>query len=153
MAQMSELGLAGTSVAFLDYLKEIPFFVQEVLPRLERLGCGRLHDREGMMPAYLVVRAVVAEADRRDFDAWYRDEHLPDALKAFNAQDALARLEPHRSIRALRVLPVRGCRRGRSYQHFAGDPNLIAEFDRALGHAGHAIAGDHRGGRSAGSDA
>jgi dimethylsulfone monooxygenase len=35
---MSLLGLTGTSVAFLDYLKEIPFFVQEVLPRLSRLG-------------------------------------------------------------------------------------------------------------------
>ena len=41
MVRMSELGLAGTSVAFLDYLKEIPFFVQEVLPRLERLGLRR----------------------------------------------------------------------------------------------------------------
>jgi hypothetical protein len=43
-----------------------------------------------MMPgnAYLVVRAVVAEADRRDFDHWYRTEHLPDALKAFAAQRA-----------------------------------------------------------------
>jgi alkanesulfonate monooxygenase SsuD/methylene tetrahydromethanopterin reductase-like flavin-dependent oxidoreductase (luciferase family) len=38
LAAMSERGLAGTSVAFLDYLKEIPFFVQEVLPRLERAG-------------------------------------------------------------------------------------------------------------------
>jgi len=38
------------------------------------------------MPAYFVVRAVVAEADRRDFDTWYRTEHLPDAIKAFNAQ-------------------------------------------------------------------
>jgi FMNH2-dependent dimethyl sulfone monooxygenase len=38
MQQMSDAGLAGTSVAFLDYLKEIPFFVQEVLPRLERQG-------------------------------------------------------------------------------------------------------------------
>lgn len=38
MARMSEAGLAGTSVAFLDYLKEIPYFIQEVLPRLERLG-------------------------------------------------------------------------------------------------------------------
>ena len=38
MARMREAGLAGTSIAFLDYLKEIPFFVQEVLPRLERLG-------------------------------------------------------------------------------------------------------------------
>jgi predicted transcriptional regulator len=35
---MSATGLAGCTVAFVDYLKEIPFFVQEVLPRLERLG-------------------------------------------------------------------------------------------------------------------
>ena len=41
MARMSAAGLAGTSVAFLDYLKEIPYFVQEVLPRLERLGLRR----------------------------------------------------------------------------------------------------------------
>jgi alkanesulfonate monooxygenase SsuD/methylene tetrahydromethanopterin reductase-like flavin-dependent oxidoreductase (luciferase family) len=38
MAQMSATGLAGCTVAFVDYLKEIPYFVQEVLPRLERLG-------------------------------------------------------------------------------------------------------------------
>ncbi len=38
MAQMSAVGLAGASVAFVDYLQEIPFFIQEVLPRLERLG-------------------------------------------------------------------------------------------------------------------
>jgi hypothetical protein len=38
--------------------------------------------------AYLVVRAVVAEGDRRDFDRWYRTEHLPDAVKAFAALSA-----------------------------------------------------------------
>jgi hypothetical protein len=38
MVQMSATGLAGTSIAFLDYLKELPYFIQEVLPRLERLG-------------------------------------------------------------------------------------------------------------------
>ena len=41
MARMSAAGLAGTSVAFLDYLKEIPYFVEEVIPRLERLGLRR----------------------------------------------------------------------------------------------------------------
>jgi FMNH2-dependent dimethyl sulfone monooxygenase len=41
MARMSAAGLAGTSVAFLDYLEEIPYFVQEVLPRLEALGLRR----------------------------------------------------------------------------------------------------------------
>jgi hypothetical protein len=40
------------------------------------------------MSAYLVVRAVVAEADRRDFDHWYRTDHLPGAVKAFAAQRA-----------------------------------------------------------------
>jgi len=38
LAAMSAAGLAGTSVAFLDYLKEIPYFIQEVLPRLERIS-------------------------------------------------------------------------------------------------------------------
>ncbi len=41
------------------------------------------------MGAYLVVRAVVAdEADRVPFDRWYQDEHLPEAVHAFNARSA-----------------------------------------------------------------
>ena len=38
MARMSATGLACCTVAFVDYLKEIPYFLAEVLPRLERLG-------------------------------------------------------------------------------------------------------------------
>lgn len=38
LAALSAAGFAGTSVAFLDYLKEIPYFIAEVLPRLERMG-------------------------------------------------------------------------------------------------------------------
>ena len=41
IAQMSAAGLAGCSIAFLDYLKEIPDFCAEVLPRLERQGLRR----------------------------------------------------------------------------------------------------------------
>ena len=41
IARLSAAGLAGCSIAFLDYLKEIPFFVAEVLPRLERMGLRR----------------------------------------------------------------------------------------------------------------
>ena len=42
------------------------------------------------MTAYLVVRAVVADPeDRAAFDHWYRTEHLPDAVKAFNARSAM----------------------------------------------------------------
>ena len=41
------------------------------------------------MPAWLVVRAVVADpADRADFDHWYRTEHLPDGLRDFHAEAA-----------------------------------------------------------------
>ena len=42
-----------------------------------------------MAGAWLVVRAVVADpSDRAPFDAWYRKEHLPDAVKAFAADAA-----------------------------------------------------------------
>jgi dimethylsulfone monooxygenase len=38
MRQMSEAGLAGASICFLDYLAAMPYFIQEVLPRLARAG-------------------------------------------------------------------------------------------------------------------
>jgi hypothetical protein len=41
------------------------------------------------MTAYFIVRAQVVDADvKDDFDRWYQDEHLPDALEAFNARRA-----------------------------------------------------------------
>ena len=40
------------------------------------------------MAAYLIVRAEVDTSVRDAFDAWYENEHLPDALKAFNALSA-----------------------------------------------------------------
>ena len=40
------------------------------------------------MTAYLIVRAEVDPAVRDAFDAWYRDEHLPDAVEAFGAAGA-----------------------------------------------------------------
>jgi len=42
-----------------------------------------------MAGAWLVVRATVAAAaDRAAFDAWYHDEHLADAMKAFGVRNA-----------------------------------------------------------------
>ena len=39
--------------------------------------------------AYFVVRATVADpAKRKAFDQWYKNEHLPDAAKAFGASNA-----------------------------------------------------------------
>lgn len=41
------------------------------------------------MTAYFIVRAQIADAAVKDaFDRWYQDEHLPDALEAFNARRA-----------------------------------------------------------------
>ncbi len=38
LAHIAAAGFAGTTVAFVDYLAEFPYFAAEVLPRLERLG-------------------------------------------------------------------------------------------------------------------
>ena len=41
------------------------------------------------MTAYFMVRAQVVDAGvKDDFDRWYQDEHLPDALKGFRARRA-----------------------------------------------------------------
>jgi hypothetical protein len=41
------------------------------------------------MPTYFIVRATVTDpAKRAAFDAWYKTEHLPDAVKSFGAQKA-----------------------------------------------------------------
>ncbi len=83
------------------------------------------------MTAYLVVRAVVADpADRARFDHWYRTEHLPDALKAFNAVSAMrgwSTADPsvHTAYYRFGTLDAA--------QAVSGSPAikaLIAEFDR-----------------------
>jgi hypothetical protein len=41
------------------------------------------------MAACFMVRAQIgANVPRDDFERWYRDEHLPDALKTFKAKRA-----------------------------------------------------------------
>jgi alkanesulfonate monooxygenase SsuD/methylene tetrahydromethanopterin reductase-like flavin-dependent oxidoreductase (luciferase family) len=38
LARLRAAGLDGLAINFVDYLKELPYFAAEVLPRLERLG-------------------------------------------------------------------------------------------------------------------
>ena len=38
MRRMSAIGLGGSAVVFLNFLDELPYFIQEVLPRMERVG-------------------------------------------------------------------------------------------------------------------
>jgi alkanesulfonate monooxygenase SsuD/methylene tetrahydromethanopterin reductase-like flavin-dependent oxidoreductase (luciferase family) len=37
-SRLRSAGLDGLAINFVDYLKELPYFAAEVLPRLERLG-------------------------------------------------------------------------------------------------------------------
>ena len=83
--------------------------------------------------AYLVVRAVVAETDRRDFDHWYRTEHLPDAVKAFAAVSAWrgwSRTDPSVHLAFYRFADVAAA------EAIGSSPairTLIAEFDARWG--------------------
>jgi hypothetical protein len=38
MAILERAGLRGAAITFLDYLADMPYFLGEALPRLERLG-------------------------------------------------------------------------------------------------------------------
>ncbi len=38
LAELSMAGMRGVAVSFVNYLRELPFFCDEVLPRLARLG-------------------------------------------------------------------------------------------------------------------
>ncbi len=83
------------------------------------------------MGALFIVRAVVADpADRAAFDTWYRDEHLPDAIKAFGAQSAMrgwSTLDPsvHTAFYQFDTLAA-----AEAATSGVGIKALVAEFDR-----------------------
>jgi len=86
------------------------------------------------MPAWLVVRAVVADpADRADFDHWYRTEHLPDALRGFRAEAAWrgwSRNDPAVHCAFYRFAGVGAAEAATGGETIKG---LVAEFDRRWG--------------------
>jgi alkanesulfonate monooxygenase SsuD/methylene tetrahydromethanopterin reductase-like flavin-dependent oxidoreductase (luciferase family) len=41
LARMSEAGFDGVAIIFVNYLSELPYFIQEVIPRLEKRGLRR----------------------------------------------------------------------------------------------------------------
>lgn len=82
------------------------------------------------MPAYLIVRAEVQEADREAFDTWYETEHLPDAVKAFKplyAERGWSDVEPgvHIAFYAFKDLAT-----VRAVGSSDDIKQMIAEFDR-----------------------
>jgi hypothetical protein len=38
LALLHQAGFDGVAMGFVNYLDELPYFVQEVIPRLERMG-------------------------------------------------------------------------------------------------------------------
>ena len=84
-----------------------------------------------MPKAYFIVRATVTDpAKRAAFDAWYQNEHLPDATKAFGITKARrfwSASDPslHMATYEFPDLPALECGTGPDTMK-----PLIAEFDR-----------------------
>ena len=82
------------------------------------------------LPAYLIVRAAVQQADREAFDRWYEKEHLPDAKKAFAALSARrgwSEVTPGVHIALYEFRDLDHARQATGGDAIAA---LIAEFDR-----------------------
>ena len=86
------------------------------------------------MGAWFMVRAQVVDPSVKDaFDKWYRDEHLPDAMKAFGAKSAWrgwSDLDP--SVH-LAVYEFDDIAKVRAIPGSTALKGLVAEFDRAWG--------------------
>lgn len=86
------------------------------------------------MTAYFIVRATVANPeDRAAFDTWYETEHLPDAIKAFNARSAMrgwSTIDPSLHTAWYRFDTLAAAESATSG---AALKALVAEFDRVWG--------------------
>jgi len=86
------------------------------------------------MTAHFMVRAQVIDASvKQDFDRWYEEEHLRDALKGFKARRAWrgwSAVDPnvHYAFYEFEDLA-----RAQAIQGTPALKQLIAEFDRAWG--------------------
>ena len=86
------------------------------------------------MTAYFMVRAQVVDAASRDaFDRWYRDEHLPDALKGFNARRAWRGWSAVDASVHHAFYEFDDLAHAQAIQGSAALKELIAEFDRVWG--------------------
>ena len=86
------------------------------------------------MNACFIVRAQVADASlKRDFDRWYQEEHLPDALKAFGALRAWRGWSEVDSSLHYAVYEFKDVAGVRAIQGSDALKRLVAEFDRVWG--------------------
>lgn len=86
-----------------------------------------------MPKSFFIVRATISDpAQRAAFDKWYRDEHLPDAVKAFGAQKAWrswSETDPAVHQATYQFADRAALDRGTSPENLKP---LIAEFERAF---------------------
>lgn len=86
------------------------------------------------MTALFMVRAQVADAAMRDaFDRWYRDEHLPDAIKAFRARRAWRGWSDVEPLAHYAWYEFEDLARAKAIVGSDALKRLIADFDRAWG--------------------
>ena len=86
------------------------------------------------MTACFIVRAQVADSVvKSEFDRWYQDEHLPDALKGFKAQRAWRGWSQADSSLHYAVYEFDDIAALRAIQGSDALKRLVAEFDRVWG--------------------
>ena len=86
------------------------------------------------MTAYFIVRAQVVDATvKNDFNRWYQDEHLPDALKAFKAKRAYRGWSQVDASVHYAFYEFDDVARASAIQGSEGLKRLVAEFDRMWG--------------------
>jgi hypothetical protein len=86
------------------------------------------------MSAFFIVRARVVDASVKEaFDRWYRDEHLPDAKKAFGAKSAWRGWSEVDASVHYAVYEFDDISRLRALPGSEALKVLVAEFDRVWG--------------------
>lgn len=86
-----------------------------------------------MPKAYLAVRAEVPEADRARFEEWYASDHLPWAMRVFEARRAWrcwSRSDPAVHVAFYEFDSVEAAQ---ATQTAEATKALVADFDRVWG--------------------
>ena len=85
-----------------------------------------------MAKCLFIVRATISDPTKRAaFDAWYKNEHLPDATKSFGAQKAWrgwSETDPAVHVACYQFADRASLDRGIAPDTISG---LIADFDKA----------------------
>lgn len=86
------------------------------------------------MTACFIVRAKVVDAAvKDDFDHWYQKEHLPDALKGFNARRAWRGWSAVDPLVHYAYYEFDGVVQAQAIQGSDALKRLVSEFDRVWG--------------------